>query len=389
MKKREKKPKSKVRRILEWTGFGIIAALFVFAMVAQIDAMVHKDENLGQQLRFGVGSFVVETNSMEPDYMVDSAIVTYKKSPEEIYKQHNENPDQPIDLTFSYQFYPSFKPKDSTLTNQTNDHAIPRELNGHPMTHRLREILVDNSQPVGQGHYIFVVAGINPDSTWALNQYQVFDERYLLGVVVLNSNALGQIFKFIASPWGLFGLLLIPAFYLVISSMIDIFRVLKEPEEAAASSGGSGTVSSIDEKDRERLKQEMLLQMLDEKRKAKQAQNAVENKAESPEKPAETAPKEEKSETLSGYSDEQKQALRQQMLAQIMAERASGKEAPKKEEPAKESKPEKKEEKGSLEGYSDEQKQALRQQMLAQIMAEKKAAKEKKEVKEDKDDGQA
>ncbi len=384
MAKREKKPKSKARRIIEWVGFGIIAAIFAFAMVAQVDAMIHKDENWGQQLRFGVGSFVVETNSMEPDYKVDSAIITYKKSPEEIYAQYTTKPDEPIDITFSYQNYASFKPTDTTLTVQTNL-SVPSDLYAHAMTHRLREIAVDNTKAVGQGHYIFVVAGINPESSWALNQYQVFDERYLLGVVVMNSNALGQVFKFIASPWGLFGLLLIPAFYLVISSTIDIFRTLKEPDEETASSGtGGGTVSQIADSDRERLKQEMLMQMLEEKRKAKEAKQEEPQKAvDLEDKPAKVEPKKEKSDALEGYDDAQKAALRQQMLAQIMAE----KKAPKKEEPAAEPK---KEDKSSLSGYSDEDKAALRQQMLAQIMAEKKAAKAKDNVKkEDEDDGQA
>lgn len=382
MKKKEKKPKSKLRRILEWTGFGIIGVVFAFAMVAQIDAMVHKDENWGQQLRFGVGSFVVETNSMEPEYMVGSAIITYKKSADEIYKQWNTNPSGHIDITFSYQNYAYFVPDDTSLTNQTN-RSVPRDLYGHAMTHRLREIHVDSTKATGQGRYIFIVAGINAESSWALNQYQAFDERYLLGVVVMNSNALGQVFKFIASPWGLFGLLLIPAFYLVISSMVDIFRALKEPEEAEASGGG---VAQIEDKDRERLKQEMLMQMLEEKRKAKAAQKEAEKPADSEEKPAEEAPKEEKKDALNGYDDAQKAALRAQMLARIMAERGKGKEAP-----AEEKKPEeKKESKSSLDGYDEEQKKALRQQMLAQIMAEKKAAKASKDVKKgDDNDGQA
>ena len=396
MKKREKKPKSKVRRILEWTGFGIVAVLFAFVMAAQIDAMVHKDQNWGQQLRFGVGNFVVQTNSMEPEYKVGSAIITYRKSADDIYARYTADPNKPIDLTFTYRNYYSYIPEDHPeLTDQTNrpEKNIPRNVYGMAMTHRLREIKVNPEVPLGEGRYWFVVSGINVESvTWASNQYQVFSEEYLLGEVVLNSDALGQVFKFIASPMGLFGLLLIPAFYLIISSTIDIFRAMKEPEEAASgSSGGSGTVDHIDEKDRERLKQEMLMQMLDEKRKAKEAQaeaqkpaEIAQNDAEKEEKPAEPTKKEEKSEALSGYTDEQKQALRQQMLAQIMAERAQGKEADKpepakkekakREKPAKEEKPAA-EDKGALAGYSDEDKARLRQQMLAQIMAEKKAAK--------------
>ena len=392
---RKRREKSKTRKILEWVGFGILAVVFCFAMVAQIDALVHKDENWGQQLRFGMGNFVVRTDSMEPDYKVDSAIVTQKQDPNEIYARWNADKTTPIDITFSYQQYAAFTPDDSTLNNQTN--IVSRsKYYGVPMTHRIREIHVDTSKAVGQGRYIFIVAGINTQSEeWKENQYQALDERYILGTVILNSDALGKVLLFIASPWGLFGLLLIPAFYLVISSTIDIFRTLKEPEEATAN-GGSGTVGEISDADRERLKQEMLLQMLEEKKKAKaekQQEENAEKPAESEDKPAETEPKEEKKEALSGYSDEEKQRLRQQMLAQIMAERAQEKgEKPTKEKKEKPAKTEEapKEDKGALAGYSDEQKQRLRQQMLAQIMAEKKAAKEAKEVKqEDKDDGKA
>ena len=392
---RKRREKSKTRRILEWVGFGILAVVFCFAMVAQIDAMVHRDQNWGQQLRFGIGNFVVQTDSMEPDYKVESAIVTQKQDPSGLYARWLADKTTKIDITFSYQPYASFLPDDPTLTNQTNLAPSSRYY-GSPMTHRIREIHEDTTKEVGQGRYIFVVAGINTQSEeWKANQYQVLDERYILGTVVLNSDALGKVLLFIASPWGLFGLLLIPAFYLVISSTIDIFRTLKEPEEATAN-GGSGNVGEISDADRERLKQEMLLQMLEEKKKAKaekQQEENAEKPVESEDKPAETAPKEEKKEALSGYSDEEKQRLRQQMLAQIMAERAQEKgEKPAKEKKEKPAKTEEapKEDKGALAGYSDEEKQRLRQQMLAQIMAEKKAAKEAKEVKqEDKDDGKA
>lgn len=323
---RKRREKSKARKILEWVGFGLLAAVFTFAMVAQIDAMVHKDQNWGQQLRFGIGNFVVQTDSMEKDYMVGTAIITQKQDPSELYSRWNADKTTPIDITFSYQPYAPFLPDDKTLSNQTNVASSSRYY-GTPMTHRVREIHLNAEKQAGEGRFIFVVAGINTESAeWKANQYQVLDERYILGTVVAHNDALGKVFQFIASPWGLFGLLLIPAFYLVISSTIDIFRTLKEPEEASAN---GGKVEEIAASDRERLKQEMLLQMLEEKKKAKlQANKQESEKASNPEaKPVEPAPKEGKSEALSGYSDEEKQRLRQQMLAQIMAEKKAAKEA--------------------------------------------------------------
>ena len=416
MSKREKKPKSKARRIIEWVGIGLLGCVFTFALIAQIDAMVHKDENWGQQLRFGVGSFVVRTNSMEPEYKVGSAIITYKKSPEEIYNWWNaDRQNARIDITFIYQRYSSFLPDDPTLTKQTNT-ASYSELYGSPMTHRLREVHIDPSKPIGSGHFIFIVAGINPTEEWAADQYQAFPDNYILGTVIANSDFLGKVFSFIASPWGLFGLLLIPAFYLVISSTADIFRILKQPEEEAA--GGDpnkrGTVSVIPDSERERLKQEMLMQMLEEKKKAKEAAKKESSEEEKPANENETAaepapnnenvveekaPKAEKKDTLGEYSDAQKAELRKQMLAQIMAEKKAGKPkedptakvakdatAEAKEKPAPKAKEEKRD---SLGGYSDAEKAELRKQMLAQIMAEKKAQKAKKEEVKEKDDEQA
>ena len=69
--KKPKRPKSKARKIIEWVLVGIFGAIFAFAAAATIDGMIHKNENYGQSLRFGVGTFVVQTDSMEPEYKVD------------------------------------------------------------------------------------------------------------------------------------------------------------------------------------------------------------------------------------------------------------------------------------------------------------------------------
>ena len=92
---------------------------------------------------------------------------------------------------------------------------------------------------------------------------------YLLGVVIANSAFLGGVFSFVASPFGLLALLLIPAFYLVITSVIDIFKAYKEPEEAkegegaTSNNGGSVTLSEADKK---RLKEQLLEEMIAKKK---------------------------------------------------------------------------------------------------------------------------
>ena len=71
---RMKKPKSKTRKIIEWILFGIFGVAFAVVIAGNISSIIHRDENYGQSLRFGVGSFVVMTTSMEPEIKKDDAI---------------------------------------------------------------------------------------------------------------------------------------------------------------------------------------------------------------------------------------------------------------------------------------------------------------------------
>ena len=283
-----KKPKSKARRIIEWILLGIFGALFLVVGAGQIESMVHKNTYFGQPIRFGVGSFIVQTNSMEPEYMVNTAIITYRYSPDVIYQKFQNG--ETVDITFMdwYMGNTSFdKPTDSASYYNRTDPIRNKDgsLAAIAMTHRLREVHVDTSKEVGKGRYHFIVAGINPEGQSSHpGQYQVFTEEYILGQVVLHSDFLGGVFGFVASPWGLFVLLLIPAFYLVIVSTLDIFRAMKDPKEATAAESGSvagGSVadlSQLSEKDRERLKQEMLNQLL-AKKAAEKAQKQREMEA--------------------------------------------------------------------------------------------------------------
>ena len=103
-KTKEKKKKSKLRVTIEWILTGLFVALFVVFGVGQIDGMIHKNEHHGQMLRFGWSTYVVWTDSMEPDYMTDSAIITYREDLDNVYKKYDEfvKADQTvmIDMTF-------------------------------------------------------------------------------------------------------------------------------------------------------------------------------------------------------------------------------------------------------------------------------------------------
>ena len=271
--KKEKKPKSKARKIVEWVLTGLFLVLFAIAGVAQIDGLVNKNKHYGQQIRLGYATFVVKTESMEPKYMVDSAIITYLEDADKIYERYQNN--EVVDVTF-YDVYTAeteyTKPLNHPeLTMRTNPAEYPI------ITHRVKEIHVNNALAKGEGKYTFIVAGINTGVGAATNangeiyQYQVFTEKELLGRVVIGSAFLGGIFNFVSSIWGLLILLLIPSFYLIIVSVIDIFKAYKEPEEQTATANGASANNpsnskELSEEDKKRLKEELLQEMLGNKK---------------------------------------------------------------------------------------------------------------------------
>ena len=267
--KKEKKPKSKARKIIEWVLTGIFFVLFAVAGIAQIDGLVNKNKHYGQQIRFGYSTFVVKTESMEPKYMVDSAIITYLDDVDKIYDLYKKGED--VDVTF-YDAYTA-----NTEYTQPIDHpeltmrTRPAE---YPIiTHRVREIHVNPSVAKGEGKYTFIVSGINTgfaaatDKDGNIYQYQAFTEKELLGRVVVGSAFLGGVFGFVSSVWGLLILLLIPSFYLIITSVIDIFKAYKEPdEELATANGAPASNGELSEEDKKRLKEELLQEMMNKKK---------------------------------------------------------------------------------------------------------------------------
>ena len=277
-KKKEKKPKSKARKIIEWVLTGIFLVIFAIVGIAQIDGLVNKKKHYGQQIRFGYATFVVQTDSMVPKYKVKSAIITYLDDAEKIYKD-SQKPNVEIDVTF-FDAYTA----ETEYTKPMNHPDLRNRTvaTGVPMTHRIMEVHENPAIKKGEGRYTFITAGINTRSTnmgWkegdpdlTIDQYQAFTEKELLGKVVVGSAFLGGVFGFVSSIWGLLILLLLPAFYLVITSVIDIFKAYKEPEEETAggsSNKGNGEkgVVELSEADKKRLKEEMLKEMMNKSKK--------------------------------------------------------------------------------------------------------------------------
>ncbi|MBP5693890.1 MAG: hypothetical protein J6X03_00310, partial [Bacilli bacterium] len=199
----------------------------------------------------GLSVLVVQTDSMEPVYPVNCTVFVQKVDPSEIKIGD--------DLTFFY----------TTLN--------------YPMTHRCSEIITPADS--GDGKYHFTVHGINTDSDQCEEasqgetrdctyQTQPFPEDYLIGKVVGKSVVLGGVFYFLTQWYGLLTLLLIPTMYLVVTSVIDIAKAVKEPDEAAVIEGeikenggenSNSALKNMSEEDRKRLKEELLNQMLEEK----------------------------------------------------------------------------------------------------------------------------
>lgn len=269
-----KRKRNKVVSIIGWVFTVLFVGLFIFVGIGQIKGMVDKQANYGQSLTYDYGSFVIKTDSMEPDYPVGIAIITHKDDPVGLYQyylQHKQeivDETSPIDITFHDSYSGGFNyPENPELTERTSN---LREV----MTHRLREIQYYPEVAYGDGQYIFIVSGTNIGGHMAAShQFQAFSERELLGVVKIKSNILGGFFGFISSPWGLLVFLLIPAFYLVITSVLDIFKAMKDPEEVKEGEGNvapsDNTPSSLDSlsaEDRERLKREMLDEIMNNKK---------------------------------------------------------------------------------------------------------------------------
>ena len=300
--KRIKRPKSKARKIIEWVLLGIFLAIFGVIAAGTIDSMIHAKEHYGEKLKFGIGSFVVLTNSMEPKYNKDDALITYKEDMETIVSEFKAIPNvnvvkdyeggnelviainiddvkvnEGVDITFM-NINPGI---DYSTFDFVNDIYESGQFvtSGKVMTHRIMEIHVDKSIAYGNGRYTFVTAGINHDGEYSLKQqYQLVTEKNYLGTVKVSSQFLGQIFKFVSSAWGLIILLLIPAAYLIVVSGIDIFRALKDTDgEGSSETTVSNTENSkkiegleqLSDEDRERLKRELLDQMIEEKGKKK------------------------------------------------------------------------------------------------------------------------
>ena len=248
---KNKKPKSKARKIIEWILTGLFAVIFVFFGVMTIVGQVTKKDNFNVPRYGDYQVLEVLTDSMSPKYKVKSAVFVKKIKYEKFAVGD--------DITFMWR--------------------INSSVGEMPMTHQLLEI--QTPEETGTGHYRFVAHGINKNSKQCngdcTGQTQVFDETKVLGKVVGHAVVIGAVFNFMTKPIGLLLLLLIPALYLIATSVIDIVMAVKDDEDDKVVIEGATSevkeddpLKGLSKEDIARLKEEMLNEMIEEKQKEKE-----------------------------------------------------------------------------------------------------------------------
>lgn len=264
MAEKVKKEKSKVRKIIEWAFVAIFGAVALFVLAGTVSGMIHKKEHYNQSIRFGYGTFRVLTDSMEDEIKTGSMLITKAEDVNDFAKRLANN--ETIDITFfNVGVATNVKPDNPEYTTETTPVYMP-------MTHRLREVHVQEGVEFGNGKYVFVASGINKNSAkYSPDQYQLFTEKEYLGTVKVSNAFLGSVVGFMSQPWGLIILLLIPAGYLIVSSSIDIFKAVKEEETKSAEvdSNQGERLSKLSEEEKKRLKDELLDEMLKSKKEGK------------------------------------------------------------------------------------------------------------------------
>ena len=249
--KRVKKQKSKGRKIFEWIFTGFFVALLL--SVAGIKIYQVKSGNYSM---FGTQYPVVLTDSMEDKYMVGDVLIVKKCEPSEV--------EVGDDISFYW------------------------IVNGQEMmmTHMCSEV-VYTEEPNEKGfHYTFTAHGINKQSEQCgggdcTYQTQTFNEDKLIGKVTGKSGFLKFTNTVFQSKWSLIVLILIPALYIMVTSVLDLFKGLEEKEESEAIQAaaikqvegdaskaskplapGEDPLKDLSEKDKERLKKELLEELL-------------------------------------------------------------------------------------------------------------------------------
>ncbi len=271
MAKKERKPKSKKRKIIEWSITGLFLALICTVAGFRIYQVA-----TGNTSVFGTQYPVVLTDSMETDYMVGDVLLVKNAKPEEIKEAFDKG--EQIDLTFKWNIGTYSKPNIQLMTHRIVDVIYFEDANenfNYNYTWNGDTYSFDNKGY----HYTFVTHGINKNSTQTkegedlTKQLQFSQEEQLVGKVAGKSQFLRVMNQIFTSVWTLVLLILIPGLYIVITSVIELFSALEDDDDGklikeggsdkpSVSSSGDDPLKDLSQKDRERLKKEMLEELM-------------------------------------------------------------------------------------------------------------------------------
>ena len=223
------------KKIIDWfIGIIIVFLCAIVGIFAVATFTTNKNETYGLTFAFDHSFLIVLTDSMEPEYKVDSCII--------IKKVNQEDVKIGDDLTFYYEPYQMV------------------------VTHRVVDIIIDESSP----YYTFKLHGINTNSEQCKNangyedctdQYQIITSDKVLGKVVANNYALNVIIH--VDKLLLIILLLIPGSYLIFTSARSLIKALKDDDEVKTSNSEL-SLDGLKAEDIERLKKDLLNEMLED-----------------------------------------------------------------------------------------------------------------------------
>lgn len=280
MAKKEKKPKSKKRKIIEWSITG-----FFMALVLVVAGFRIYQAATGNSSVFGTLCPVVLTDSMETDYMVGDVVIVKSATPEEIKERFDNG--ETIDLSFKWNIGTVLQPNIQIMTHRIIDvvyYANADENEDYNYKYSDRDYAYDNKG----FHYTFVTHGINKTSNQGEDgqpvdcsiQLQFSTESELVGRVEKKSQFLRVANQAFSSVWTLVFLILIPGLYVTITSVIDLFKTLDDDDEQEkvvaevsgdvkqdTSTNKNDPLAGMSEEDKERLKKEMLDELLGKKGK--------------------------------------------------------------------------------------------------------------------------
>lgn len=249
------KKKGKKSKIIRNITDGILIVFIAIVALGEMIGLFTRSSNYGVPNVFGHQFMVVLTDSMAKD-----------EDGKEVYPVGDGLVVKKVDLN-------TIKVGDDISFYWPDIRAI--------ITHRVYQIDYEADTTTLKD---FVCHGINTDATnYTPDQHQTVAPKYVLGKVTASSKALGGFIQAMQQWWVILLLIIIPCLVIAASSIHDIIKLHKMTEAQAEAKynnnkkikGSDNPVSSTDllgslsQEEKQRLKDQMVQEMLDEQKKKK------------------------------------------------------------------------------------------------------------------------